>query len=332
MNKARVIEEHKTNYIISEGDVEFVATVRGSFFTDNDFPKVGDFVLYSEVGDDKAVIEEVLPRTSTVVRKAVETGTPQVIVANVDIIFIVMGLDGDFNISRLERYLLLAKQSNVKSVVVLNKSDIVESVDAYVTEVLSVTGDTPVHSLSSLSGDGMDVFLKYFTKDTTAVLLGSSGAGKSTIINRLLGHDKQTVMEVRTDDSRGRHTTTSRQLFSLPTGGFLIDTPGMRELSVIHTTTEDEGAIFELIDTLSRRCKFTNCDHEKSKGCAVLDAVTAGTVTERQLRNYLKLQRERLFEESKYDEELSRQQKLKSKKIQRMHNDILTNKNFEKGY
>ncbi len=314
MKKARIIEEHRTNYIIAEEDNEFVATVRGSFFYEKNFPKVGDYILFTAASLGKAVIEEVLPRTSTVVRKEVETGASQIIVANVDIIFIVVGLDGDFNLNRLERYLLLAKQSDIKAVVLLNKCDGVDDAAEYIEQVGTVATGIPVLAISALTGQGMEALLAHFTATTTAVLLGSSGAGKSTITNRLLNQAKQKVRGVRIDDSRGRHTTTSRQLFALPTGGFIIDTPGMRELSVLDSTTKDENVVFEKIDEISKRCQFTNCDHAKSVGCAVLAAVETGEITERQLENYQKLQHERLLEENKHDKKSARQHKQKQRR------------------
>lgn len=329
MKTARVIKEHKTNYVISVDGQELTATVRGSFFDGVLFPKVGDFVVYDEVSEGKAVIEEIKPRTSTVARKAVETGEVQVIVANVDIIFIVMGLDNDFNLSRLERYLLLAKQSEIPSVVILNKSDSVDDCSEYVDQAEEVSGSSPVHAVSALTGDGMKSLLAHLSPDVVAVLLGSSGAGKSTITNWLLNEDKQEALEVRKDDSKGRHTTTSRQLFSLPTGGYLIDTPGMRELGVIDTTTEDENIIFSKLEALTKQCQFSNCDHEKSKGCAVLEAIENDDVSERQLQNYKKLQRERLFEESKRDVGLSRQQKQRQKKLYKSYDDAYKKKRFD---
>lgn len=328
MKTARVTEEHKTNYVISDGEDELLATVRGTFFTEAMFPKVGDQVVFTDVADGKAVIEEVLPRTSVITRKAVETGDEQVIVANVDIIFIVMGLDNDFNLSRLERYLLLAKQSEVEAVVVLNKSDTVEDIAEYVTQTTDVAGETPVHVVSAKQGRNMEVLLPYLSSGVTVVLLGSSGAGKSTITNWLLRDDTQKVFGVREDDSHGRHTTTARQMFSLPTGAFLIDTPGMRELAVLDSTSDDEDLIFSKIDELSTQCKFSNCDHEKSQGCAVLQAIEDDDISERQLKNYLKIKREREFEESKNDPELSRQQKQRQKKLYKSYDKAKLKKRF----
>jgi ribosome biogenesis GTPase len=329
MQEGRIIQEHKTNYIISDGDNEIIATIRGLFFNEGTFPKVGDYVLFNKAGEDKAVIEEILPRKSVVTRKEVETDAPQVIVANVDIIFIVMGLDNDFNLSRLERYLLLAKQSNVESIIILNKCDNEEDFSEYITKAKTVSGEIPVYAVSALTGQGMDVFQKYFNKDTTGVLLGSSGAGKSTITNWLLQEDKQPTNEVRAFDSRGRHTTTSRHLFSLPTGGYLIDTPGMRRLSILESTTDDEKAVFEELSELATQCEFSNCDHQKSKGCQLLIALENGDISERQVQSYTKLKKERVTEEKKRSEELARQNKRKLKQRPRNFNKTHPENNLD---
>lgn len=329
--QARVTEEHKTNYIIKDGDKEMVATVRGTFFSDDEFPKVGDWVEYTDLSDEKAVIESILPRTSVVVRRSAHTGAPQTIVANVDVIFVVMGLDGDFNLSRLERYLLLAAQSEVDSVVVLNKCDQVEDVAEYVQQIKAVVGATPVFAISAKTGEGMEKLQEQIDVDTTVALLGSSGAGKSTITNWLLQSETQSVSGVRGDDSRGRHTTTSRQLFSLPSGGFIIDTPGMRELGLVGGTEEDDAEVFLKIEELSEQCKFRNCDHDKSQGCAVLEAIERGDVTERQLQNYLKLQRERAFEESKNDDDFEHQKRNKGKAFQKVYKKAMSQKRFKRG-
>jgi ribosome biogenesis GTPase / thiamine phosphate phosphatase len=286
------------------------------------FPVVGDSVVYTEVSEGNAVMEEILPRHSVIARKAVGVGGEQVIVANVDVIFIVMGLDDDFNLSRLERYLLLADQCNVTPVIVLNKADSVPDPSEYVARVAAIAPSVPTHAVSALSGENMSTLLTHLDTETTAVLLGSSGAGKSTITNWLLREDTQAVQEVRADDSHGRHTTTARQLFALPQGGYLIDTPGMRELGVI-STEENEAAVFARLGTLSTQCRFPNCDHEKSKGCAIVEAIALGEISEREVRNYQKLQRERLFEASKHDEESSRQYKQRIKDLHKGYREIL---------
>ena len=321
MKKARVTEEHKTNYVIYDGEKELTATLRGSFLAEKRFPKVGDYVMFTDLTKGKAVIEEILSRTSEIARKDPESGIPQVIVVNVDVVFIVMGLDNDFNINRLERYLLLVKQSKVKAVVVLNKSDVVENLKKYVDQVEAVTGTVPVHAVSSLTNNNMEAIAAYLSPSITAVLLGSSGSGKSTITNYLLGADTQKVSSVRDEDSKGRHTTTSRQLFRLSSGACLIDTPGIRELGVLDSTTEDEKDLFSRITNLSHECQFANCDHEKSKGCAILEAITDGSITEREVNNYYKLQKERAFEESRPEGVLSKGLKNKIKKLRRNYNE-----------
>lgn len=331
MNQARVIEEHKTNYTISADGRVYTATVRGSFFSEEQFPKVGDFVMFSEVSDGKAVIEAVVPRTTTISRKAAHTGIEQIIVANVDVMFIVMGLDDDFNVSRLERYLLLAEQSRVTPVVVLNKCDSVDYPEAFINQVQAAAVGVPVYAVSATTGENMEALLTHLTAETTAVLLGSSGAGKSTITNWLLRADTQPVQAVRADDSHGKHTTTARQLFSVPSGGSIIDTPGMRELGV-QSTEEAEEAVFLQLEALAQHCQFTNCDHEKSQGCAILQAVDQGEVSERQLANFLKLQRERLFEASKYDEEASREYKQKQKNLHKGYREVQKRNRKGKSY
>ena len=299
MNKGRVTEVHRTNFTVRMDESDYTATVRGTFHAEGDFPKVGDYVNLTLLDEEKAVIEEVLPRQSVIKRKAADSDDEQIIAANVDVIFIVMGLDGDFNPSRLERYLVLAQQSAVPAVVLLNKVDMVAETDSYLAAVMPVVGTLPLHVISATTGQNMDAVGSYFNTDTTAVLLGSSGAGKSTITNWLLQSATQAVNDTRADDSRGRHTTTTRQLFAVPGGGYLIDTPGMRELGMVESDADDELVVFERIEELSTQCQFRNCDHDKSQGCAVLAAIEAGEITDRELHNYQKIMRERAFQESK---------------------------------
>jgi len=295
MKEGRVIEVHRTNFIVKTGEVETTATVRGSFHEDGEFPKVGDYVSYTLLKDGQGVIELVRPRTSLIKRRSVSTDEEQVMVANVNLIFIVMGLDGDFSVSRLERYLLLATQSAVPAVIVLNKTDISTRLEEQMQEVEAVAGPTRVICVSALSGENMIAVKECFTAETTAVLLGSSGAGKSTMTNWLLGDDTQAVNETRADDSRGRHTTTSRQLFELPFGGYLIDTPGMRELGAADEESPAEIEVFSKIEDLASKCAFRNCDHDKSAGCAIIEALETGELTAREYNNYQKIVKEREF-------------------------------------
>tara|TARA_B100000508_G_scaffold59047_1_gene45825 strand:+ start:3038 stop:4030 length:993 start_codon:yes stop_codon:yes gene_type:complete len=290
----RVIEVHRTNIIVKSGDNEFTATVRGTFHQDGEFPKVGDNVVFEKLTDDQAVITKVLERKNVIARRAADSDEEQIIVTNVDLVGVVMGLDGDFNISRLERYLQLAAQSETKVVVILNKKDVAADFDNQVREVKSAAGDVPVLTTAAVTGEGLEELKSFFSAGTTAVLLGSSGSGKSTITNWLLEENRQIVQEIREDDSRGRHTTTSRQLFALPNGGFIIDTPGMRELGMIGDESSDTE-LWQRVGSMVEQCRFRNCDHDKSAGCAVLAAVESGRLTSREVKQYLKLQAEQEF-------------------------------------
>lgn len=301
---ARVVAEHRTQYVLRAGEVEYRAVVRGKFHLANGedgFPKVGDYVEFAETTDGQAVIENILPRKSSIIRKESDGTEPQVIVTNVDIIFIVMGLDADFNLRRLERYLALAEQSNIKPVIVLNKSDVAENVEAQREKVAVMVPHVPIHVVSAKKKQNMEELLQYFDKVTTAVLLGSSGAGKSTITNWFLGADAQSTQAIRADDGRGKHTTTSRELFILPKGGYLIDTPGIRELG-LYSIDETDLSSFADIDDLMTQCEYADCDHEKSAGCAVQKAVGEGVLDAKRLASYLKLKREQEFLKRKVDE------------------------------
>jgi ribosome biogenesis GTPase len=203
---------------------------------------------------------------------------------------IVMGLDNDYNLARLRRYLALATQSEVAPVVVLNKADLVEDVAVALEAVREVAQEAPVHVVSALSSDKVKELEEYVAPGKTAVLLGSSGAGKSTLLNQLVGEVVQPTQSVRDRDARGRHTTTHRQLFQAAAGGYLIDTPGMRELALL----DDQAAAneqFTDLAALATQCRFRNCDHDKSVGCAILAAEEAGTVDPQRVKQYCKLLR-----------------------------------------
>jgi len=223
---------------------------------------------------------------------------------------------------------LLARQSHVDAVILLNKSDVILDPTVYIEQTKQRLPHIPVHAISAETGINVEIIRTYISPETTAVLLGSSGAGKSTLTNWLLGNQEQLTRSVRKKDSSGRHTTTSRQLFALPTGGYLIDTPGIRELGMLNTE-EDEAETFSSINLLQEQCQFTDCDHEKSEGCAVLDAIASGQIDGKHFENYLKLKREREYAESKVAPSSNRQYKNKKRKQDTAHNSIQKRKRSE---
>ncbi len=274
-----------------------------------DWPAVGDWIA-AEIfdGDERATIHGVLPRRSRFVRKAAgKRIEQQVIAANVDTAFIVAALDGDFNLRRLERYLAQCWESGARPVILLNKAD--ECGDAAVRagEAERIASGTPVLVLSARTGQGFDMLEPFLAPGQTVVLLGSSGVGKSTLVNRLLGEDLQAVQPTRASDSKGRHTTTTRQLVLLPCGAMLIDTPGLRELQ-LWDAAEGISETFADIDELAAECRFRDCRHKNEPGCAVRAALEAGALEEARLENRRKMEREQEFLQRKIDPEARKEQ------------------------
>jgi ribosome biogenesis GTPase len=259
----------------------------------SDLPAVGDWVAArARSHQDAASIVAVLPRRSAFSRRMAGTTTDeQIVAANVDVVFIVMGLDDDFSVGRLERYLLMSREGGAAAVVLLTKPDLSDAVPARVEEVASVAGHIPVHVINPRHNEGIEQVAVYLTAGRTGALLGSSGVGKTTIINRLVGEDIRRTREVRASDSKGRHTTTHRELVVLPGGGLIIDTPGMRELQLWDAGTSMRET-FDDIEALAARCHFTDCRHRGEPRCAVAAAVAEGVVDERRLESYLKLRDE----------------------------------------
>ena len=260
-----------------------------------DLPAVGDWVgLRLEPGAEMALVEEVLPRRTVFVRKAASDqhrgSDEQVVAANVDVALVVSALVDDLNPRRLERYLVLAWESGARPVVVLTKADLCRDVDAALLEVEAVTVGVSVHVVSNLTGEGVSELRPYFADGRTVAALGSSGVGKSSLVNRLAGHELQEVGEVR-GDGRGRHTTTRRELLPVPGGGLFLDTPGMRELQLWEADGGLEEA-FEDVAELAARCRFSDCAHRTEPGCAVKAALEAGTLDLERLESYRKLERE----------------------------------------
>jgi ribosome biogenesis GTPase / thiamine phosphate phosphatase len=280
---------------VDDGEVDAVTAGRLKHRARNraELPAVGDWVVLRRRSDEGlAVIVAVLPRRSAFTRRAAGDVTgEQVVAANVDVVFVVMGLDQDFNLRRLERYLLMARESGASPVILLTKPDLSDDVEGRTREVAQLAGDLPVYVVQPKKGEGIEHVRAHLAPGRTAALLGSSGVGKSTIINRLVGADVRRTREVRESDSRGRHTTTHRELVMVPGGGLVIDTPGMRELQL----WDAAGAVretFDEIETLAANCHFTDCRHRDEPRCAVKAAVAAGSVAPERLESYLKLQDE----------------------------------------
>lgn len=252
-------------------------------------PVTGDWVAARMVGREDAIVEAVLPRRTLFSRRAAGTREEQqAIAANVDVVFLVCGLDGDFNLRRLERYLTLSAESGASPVVVLNKADVCAEVEARIAETRPVAGDAPVIPCSARDGGGLEALDAFLGHGRTVALLGSSGVGKSTIVNHLLGEERFATNEVRESDSRGRHTTTHRELVPLPLGGALIDTPGMRELQ-LWASQASVDQTFDEIATLAAECHFRDCRHQGEKGCAVAVARAEGRVDPARWESYRKL-------------------------------------------
>jgi ribosome biogenesis GTPase len=296
---ARVVEQHRSGYIVADGpehsfSVESLpewqrpANYRKGGSAPEERPAVGDWVLIEGHPPKHAKIVELLPRRTAIKRAAAgEHYKQQLIAANIDTVFVVCGLDADFNPRRIERYLLLVR-GGAEPVVVLTKSDIAETESSAAVGVLELAAaDVAVRAVNAKDPASVAALNQWLQPGRTAVLVGSSGAGKSTLTNTLLGIDKMKTAEVRESDSRGRHTTTYRALIPLPSGACLIDTPGMRELKP--TGEEDVAENFSDIDALAEQCRFRDCKHQREPGCAVRAAIEAGKLDPQRFANYLKL-------------------------------------------
>lgn len=291
VHPARVVSVHRGHVdVLGEGGTERVIVPSNLFESDGSVPvAVGDWALIENAASRVA---RVLERRSLIARMAAGIERRrQLIAANLDTLLIVTSCNQDFNLSRLERYLAVAREGHVEPVVILTKADLCEDSNEFVKSAQAIAGSAPVVALDATSASAVQRLESWLISGQTLALAGSSGVGKSTLTNTLLGEASQVTQGIRADDDRGRHTTTSRQMFRLPGGAWVIDTPGMRELRI---GAIDEGlrATYTDIERLEDQCRFRDCDHQRAAGCAIVAAVAAGSLDARRLENYLKLQRE----------------------------------------
>jgi ribosome biogenesis GTPase len=316
---ARVAISQRDQYRLYAADGELDAEPSGSLWYRTPdraaMPVVGDWVAARVVGPGQAIVDAVLPRRTLFARRAAgKQEAQQPIAANIDVVFLVCGLDGDFNLRRLERYLTLAAESGAAPVVVLNKADDCDDLAGRIEETATVAGSAPILACSARTGNGLDALDRFLGDGRTIALLGSSGVGKSTLVNRFLGEERFRTNDVRESDSRGRHTTTHRELVPLPRGGALIDTPGMRELQ-LWASQESVDAAFDEIAELAATCRFGDCTHAGEPGCAVEAALARGSISADRMASYRKLAAEARHHEVATDKFAALEQKRKWKVI-----------------
>jgi ribosome biogenesis GTPase len=316
----RVALEHRGAYTLYAEQGELTGEISGKLrhqtVQSQDFPAVGDWVVIeSRTAEKRATIHRILPRKSKFSRRAAGPETAeQIVAANVDTVFLLSGLDQDFNPRRIERYLLLTWESGANPVIVLNKADLCETLEEHIAEVTAIAPGIPILCLSALHHQGLDALKPYLQPGHTVALLGSSGVGKSTLTNQLIGAERQAVQAVRSGDDRGRHTTTHRELLLLPSGGLIMDTPGMREIQ-IWAGENSVQETFADVETLAGQCRFRDCQHQREPDCAVQMAIAQGLLDPSRLANYQKLQREVNYLSRKQDQQAQRDEKARWKKI-----------------
>ena len=299
---ARIIATHKDRYeIVCNNGQGFAKIKRGCYYDNPNsiYPTTGDFVIIEWNSTGDSMICETLKRESSFSRTAsssdrnheLHNQREQLVAANFDYVFIMQSLNNNFNLHRLERYLSLSWESGAIPVIILTKSDLVENIQNYINQVENIAFGVDVYAVSCITGYGLESIKKYFSKGNTIVFLGSSGVGKSTLVNTLYGDNVMKTSDIREEDSRGRHTTTSRNLIMLPNGAMIIDTPGMRELGMWNAEN-GINKTFQDIEQYIGMCKFSDCTHTNEPGCKILEAIVNGEIDQERFEQYLKLQKE----------------------------------------
>jgi len=335
---ARVTKESKNQYwLMTElGEVKAILSTKlfMDTFSRDQLPVVGDWVAVSILENSgENFIEAVLPRKTKLMRKGKDTfgrnytkagdTSIQIISSNIDTVFYVASLDDrDFNLTKIERYLMMLYESGAKPVLILNKKDLCPEYKYYIEEIKKVSSDLPVHAVSAVDFDGIDELYDYLEEGKTVSFIGSSGVGKSSIINALMDDESMFVSTIREDDKRGKHTTTHREMLLFPEGGILIDNPGIRDLKPVASVEALETTFDDIVE-LERQCKFSNCKHNSEPGCAVIEAIETEELDERRYENYLNLKRETEFFEKraelreKFLEKAAKKEKKGGKKIKK---------------
>jgi len=300
----RIIAEHKERYTIKTVKAEFEAEITGnmrfSAVSREDFPAVGDWVALTTYDSDFAVIHKILPRFSIIKRQAVgQFGEVQIIATNIDYAFLVQAVDRDFNINRLESYLTICYSSNVSPIIVLSKTDLIneQRINEILDSIKLRIKNVPVIAISNETQNGYEAIKKTIEKGKTYCMLGSSGVGKSTLLNNLSGKSIMRTDTISQSTNKGRHVTSHRELIILENGGILVDNPGMREVGIADTTSGLETT-FDKIVSLSQNCKFKDCTHSNETGCSVIEAVEKGKIDKASYENYMKMEREKAHFES----------------------------------
>jgi len=308
---ARVISVHKDSFIISRGEGDVYAELSGRLFYSADsvvdLPTTGDWVYGDFYDEDQqenshAIIHGIMPRRTLLKRKTAGKQIDyQLIAANIDVAFLIQSLDYNFNLRRLERYLVMVNEHAIEPVILLSKADLVPQadIDAIITSVENIAPHVPVYAFSNERGDTLTTIINELKPGHSYCLLGSSGVGKTSLLNNLIGSEHFETKTVSKKDSKGRHTTTSRELIQLSNGSLIIDTPGMRELANMSVDSGIDETFAEIIE-LSSQCKFNNCSHDNEKGCAIIKAIANSDLSESRYNSYLKMKKESAFHDMSY--------------------------------